>query len=129
MMTERLTLMAVHAHPDDECMSTGGVLARYAREGLRTVLVTATRGEEGEVVDPAGRGALPRSIEPPDRLVVLLRGEAPVPEMSRDRHVDLLRYSGWNSARVLPSGSRNQADLPIPGVVATWSTVFSDGKS
>ena len=51
-MTERLTLMAVHAHPDDECMSTGGVLARYAREGLRTVLVTATRGEEGEVVDP-----------------------------------------------------------------------------
>ena len=51
-MTERLTLMAVHAHPDDECMSTGGVLARYAREGLRTVLVTATCGEEGEVVDP-----------------------------------------------------------------------------
>ena len=43
-MTERLTLMAVHAHPDDECMSTGGVLVRYAREGLRTVLVTATRG-------------------------------------------------------------------------------------
>jgi mycothiol conjugate amidase Mca len=52
MMTERLTLMAVHAHPDDECMSTGGVLARYAREGIRTVLVTATRGEEGEVLDP-----------------------------------------------------------------------------
>ena len=51
-MTERLTIMAVHAHPDDECMSTGGVLARYAREGLRTVLVTATPGEEGEVVDP-----------------------------------------------------------------------------
>ena len=45
-------LLLVHAHPDDECMSTGGVLVRYAREGLRTVLVTATRGEEGEVVDP-----------------------------------------------------------------------------
>ena len=51
-MTERLTLMAVHAHPDDECMSTGGVLVRYVRAGVRTVLVTATRGEEGEVVDP-----------------------------------------------------------------------------
>ena len=51
-MTERLTLMAVHAHPDDEYMSTSSVLARYAREGIRTVLVTATRGEEGEVVDP-----------------------------------------------------------------------------
>jgi mycothiol conjugate amidase Mca len=51
-MAERLTLMAVHAHPDDECIGTGGVLARYSDEGLRTVLVTATRGEEGEIVDP-----------------------------------------------------------------------------
>ena len=51
-MTERFTLMAVHAHPDDECMSTGGVLLRYVRAGVRTVLVTATRGEEGEVLDP-----------------------------------------------------------------------------
>lgn len=51
-MVARLTLMAVHAHPDDECLSTGGCLARYSDEGLRTVLVTATRGEEGEIVDP-----------------------------------------------------------------------------
>ncbi|GIX47977.1 MAG: mycothiol S-conjugate amidase [Candidatus Tectimicrobiota bacterium] len=51
-MAEPLTLMAVHAHPDDECLSTGGVLARLAREGVRTVVVTATRGEEGEIVDP-----------------------------------------------------------------------------
>jgi LmbE family N-acetylglucosaminyl deacetylase len=40
-MTARpLTLMAVHAHPDDEATSTGGVFARYADEGARTVLVT-----------------------------------------------------------------------------------------
>lgn len=51
-MTDRLTLMAVHAHPDDECMSTGGSLARYREEGIHTILVTATRGEEGEIVDP-----------------------------------------------------------------------------
>lgn len=51
-MSEQLTMMAVHAHPDDECISTGGSLARYSNEGLRTVLVTATRGEEGEVVAP-----------------------------------------------------------------------------
>ena len=51
-MTERLTIMAVHAHPDDECISTGGSLARYSSEGLRTILVTATRGEEGEIVAP-----------------------------------------------------------------------------
>lgn len=51
-MADRLTLMAVHAHQDDECVGTGGVLSRYSAAGLRTVLVTATRGEEGEIVDP-----------------------------------------------------------------------------
>ena len=43
-----LTLMAVHAHPDDEASSTGGILARYAAEGVRTVLVTCTNGELGD---------------------------------------------------------------------------------
>ncbi|MET7287328.1 PIG-L family deacetylase [Streptomyces sp. NPDC005573] len=43
-----LTLMAVHAHPDDEATSTGGVLARYAAEGVRTVLVTCTDGACGD---------------------------------------------------------------------------------
>src|SRR3954468_2616524 len=43
-----LTLMAVHAHPDDESSSTGGVLARYSDEGVRTVLVTCTNGECGD---------------------------------------------------------------------------------
>jgi LmbE family N-acetylglucosaminyl deacetylase len=46
------TLMVVHAHPDDECLGTGGTLARYSAEGVNTVLVTATRGEEGEIHDP-----------------------------------------------------------------------------
>ena len=43
-----LTLMAVHAHPDDEAISTGGILARYSDEGVRTVLVTCTNGELGD---------------------------------------------------------------------------------
>jgi len=47
-MDRQLTLMAVHAHPDDECLSTGGVLARYTGEGIRTVLVTCTNGEQGD---------------------------------------------------------------------------------
>lgn len=49
-MTE-LSLLAVHAHPDDESITTGGTLARYASEGVRTTLVTATRGEVGEILD------------------------------------------------------------------------------
>jgi len=44
--------MAVHAHPDDEVFSTGGVLARYADEGARVVVVYCTRGESGEMHDP-----------------------------------------------------------------------------
>jgi len=47
-----LTLMVVHAHPDDECIGTGGALARYSAEGVRTVLVTATLGDEGEIHAP-----------------------------------------------------------------------------
>jgi LmbE family N-acetylglucosaminyl deacetylase len=47
-MAENLTLMAVHAHPDDEASSTGGVLARYSDEGVRTVVVTCTNGEFGD---------------------------------------------------------------------------------
>jgi LmbE family N-acetylglucosaminyl deacetylase len=45
------TLVCFHAHPDDEAIATGGVMAKAAAEGHRVVLVTATRGEHGEVVD------------------------------------------------------------------------------
>jgi len=47
-MADNLTLMAVHAHPDDEASSTGGVLARYSAEGVRTIVVTCTNGEFGD---------------------------------------------------------------------------------
>ena len=47
-MAEKLTLMAVHAHPDDESASTGGVLATYSGQGIRTVVVTCTNGEFGD---------------------------------------------------------------------------------
>src|SRR6201996_3233542 len=47
-MADSLTLMAVHAHPDDESSSTGGVLATYSDEGVRTVVVTCTNGEFGD---------------------------------------------------------------------------------
>jgi mycothiol conjugate amidase Mca len=50
-MTEPLTLMIVHAHPDDEAIGTGGTFVHYAKQGVRTVLVTCTLGEEGEIVD------------------------------------------------------------------------------
>jgi N-acetyl-1-D-myo-inositol-2-amino-2-deoxy-alpha-D-glucopyranoside deacetylase len=48
----RLTLMTVHAHPDDEVVGTGGTMAKHVAEGERVVLVTCTRGELGEIVVP-----------------------------------------------------------------------------
>jgi N-acetyl-1-D-myo-inositol-2-amino-2-deoxy-alpha-D-glucopyranoside deacetylase len=42
-------LLAFHAHPDDESLSMGGTLARYAEAGEQVVVVTATRGEVGEI--------------------------------------------------------------------------------
>lgn len=51
-MSDQLTFLAVHAHPDDEAIGTGGTFARYAAEGIHTVLVCCTRGEEGEIHDP-----------------------------------------------------------------------------
>jgi LmbE family N-acetylglucosaminyl deacetylase len=48
MTSDRLCLLAVYAHPDDEGLVTG-MFARYRAEGVHAVLVCATRGEEGEI--------------------------------------------------------------------------------
>ena len=45
------TLVTFHAHPDDECLRTAGVMAKAVAEGHRVVLVVATKGEVGEVPD------------------------------------------------------------------------------
>lgn len=45
------TLVCFHAHPDDEAIATGGLMAKAKRDGHRVVLVVATRGEHGEVAD------------------------------------------------------------------------------
>lgn len=42
-----LRLMCSLAHPDDESLGTGGIVARYAAEGVEVSLITATRGERG----------------------------------------------------------------------------------
>ncbi|MFD7308870.1 PIG-L family deacetylase [Promicromonospora sp. NPDC059942] len=47
-------VLAVHAHPDDETLSTGGLLAAFAAAGLPARVVTCTRGERGEVIALAG---------------------------------------------------------------------------
>jgi len=48
-----LCLLTVHAHPDDEASKGAPTVARYHDEGVRTVLVTATGGEAGDILNPA----------------------------------------------------------------------------
>lgn len=60
------TIIFLHAHPDDECLASGGTIAKYAAEGHRVVLVTATDGRHGE---------RPADIDSPEKLLVRRREE------------------------------------------------------
>jgi len=50
---ERLRLMAVHAHPDDESSKGAATMARYVDEGVDVLVVTCTGGERGSILNPA----------------------------------------------------------------------------
>lgn len=52
-MIETPVLLACYAHPDDESFGSGGTLAYYAQRDVHVALVCATRGEVGEISDPA----------------------------------------------------------------------------
>lgn len=86
-------LLLVHAHPDDECFATGGLIARSIAEGRRVDLVVCTGGEEGEIHDPSldPEEAKPRMREirtaELDCSVAALRGGGP-----GELHVHRLGY-------------------------------------
>ena len=63
----RRRLLAVLAHPDDETFGCGGLLAKYASEGVQVSLICATRGEVGEISDP--------SLATPENLAQVREGE------------------------------------------------------
>ncbi|MGH9061880.1 MAG: PIG-L family deacetylase [Acidimicrobiales bacterium] len=92
--------MAVHAHPDDEASSTGGVLARYAAEGIRTVLVTCTDGSCGDGaggVKPGEPGHDPAAVSAMRQVEL----EASCRALGVD-HLELLGYRdsgmmGWST--------------------------------
>ncbi|MFC7326755.1 mycothiol conjugate amidase Mca [Marinactinospora rubrisoli] len=52
-MSERLRLMAVHAHPDDESSKGAATMVRYANENAEVLVVTLTGGERGSILNPA----------------------------------------------------------------------------
>ena len=52
-MAEKLRLMTVHAHPDDESSKGAATLAKYVAEGQDVMVVTCTGGERGSILNPA----------------------------------------------------------------------------
>jgi mycothiol S-conjugate amidase len=52
VVAERLRLMAVHAHPDDESSKGAATMAKYVAEGVDVLVVTCTGGERGSVLNP-----------------------------------------------------------------------------
>jgi mycothiol S-conjugate amidase len=52
-MAERLCILTVHAHPDDESSKGAGTIAKYNAAGVHTVLVCCTDGAAGEILNPA----------------------------------------------------------------------------
>jgi len=94
--------MLVHAHPDDEVIPTGGLLARCADEGITTVLVTCTDGSQGfgpEFVNSGEPGHSPELVARVRRRELEASCEA-----LGVTHLELLGYSdsgmeGWESNR------------------------------
>jgi mycothiol S-conjugate amidase len=52
-MAEKLRLMAVHAHPDDESSKGAATMAKYVAQGHEVMVVTLTGGERGSILNPA----------------------------------------------------------------------------
>jgi LmbE family N-acetylglucosaminyl deacetylase len=71
--------MAVYAHPDDEAFGSGGTLTKYAAAGHDVYVVTATRGEAGQIADPhlASPAALPEVREEELRCACCIYGVHP----------------------------------------------------
>lgn len=91
-------VVAVHAHPDDEAIATGGGLAYLAARGADVTVITCTLGEQGEVIG-----------EPYQQLV---NGDA-----------DQLGASGSMNSCVPWKSSGSQvvsSGVPAPGVIPGW---------
>jgi LmbE family N-acetylglucosaminyl deacetylase len=122
-MSDRLTVMAVHAHPDDEATSTGGILARYAEEGVRTVVVTCTNGELGD---------LPGGIKPDadghdsDEVVRIRRAE--LDEACRILGVSDLELLGYRDSGMADWEHKGHSDafcnVPLDEAAGRIATLF-----
>lgn len=110
-------IVAVVAHPDDESLIAGGTLALAARAGVRTGVVSLTRGENGPISD---------TTQYPAERLARVRGE----ELDRAAHELGL---DWATCLSYPDGELPWVDQaavatelvallggPVPDVVLTF---------
>ena len=94
------TVAFFHAHPDDECILTGGTMAKLAGAGHRVVLVVATRGEQGEVAE----GFLSEGETLGQRRSRELAASAAVLDVSR------LEFLGYRDSGMMGEPTNNASD-------------------
>ncbi len=102
------TLLLVHAHPDDESILTGGVMARARLDGHRVVLLTATRGEESGSL--SGDGSAARSSLA-DIRTEELRQACEILGVDRQEFLDYREAGDGDSTTLEPSTSFHLAPL------------------
>jgi LmbE family N-acetylglucosaminyl deacetylase len=122
-MTESPTLMAVHAHPDDEASSTGGVLALYSSQGVRTIVVTCTNGEFGD----APGGVKPGEDGHDEKAVAQLR-LAELRQSGKILGVTDLEMLGYHDSGMPDWEYRNRPDafcnIPLADVASRIGTLI-----
>ena len=99
---EPLCLLTVHAHPDDEASKGAATVAKYFREGVRTVLVCCTGGEEGDLQNPALRepGQPFHGLTPDEEKALL----AEVRPLELQKSVDIIGFSSLHMLGYRDSG-------------------------
>jgi mycothiol S-conjugate amidase len=124
-MNERLCLLTVHAHPDDESSKGAGSVAKYHAEGVRTVLVCCTGGEEGDILNPAMETPEVRADLPEVRRRELERAT----EIIGYDRVVMLGYRDSGMAGTLPNEDpRSFAQAPLEEAVGRLVAVIRDER-
>ncbi len=121
-------LLFVHAHPDDETLTTGATIAHYASRGADVRVLTCTLGEEGEVI---GSRWAQLAVDEADQLGGYRIGE--LTSALRELGVDQPRYLGgagrWRDSGMEGSPARHRqrfADADMDEAVAELVAVLRD---
>ena len=117
------TLLLVHAHPDDEAISTGGVMMKAKAHGHRVVLATATRGEVGEIYNMDETASRPKL------------GEIRTEELKAAAEilgVDRVEFLGYRDSGMVDTADnkdpRSFHQAPLDGAAAKLAVLIRDER-